>query len=436
MSFHLFAGTDAGRLENGYSVDNQNDASGSILFRSYLDASLSIQWKDQFGGVLGVLWKPNDLRNDAPATTVFKLGPGISQAFLKWSASDKQNLTVGYFPYKYNADARNLGEYMFRSEAYPTLIQTNKWIWLEEERFRAIGLKLTLGSESFKHDFCLFGETNQHPIFDFSPAYIATWKVSSAFTLGGGISFHRYLSPNDKSRKQLTRDYYYYENFTIPAGQPGSPDSARPKTTMPRLTEDIRNIAAQNGLSEEDYFNDPANVGLDSQLVRFDNRATKLMLFVGFDFNHLLGWDPKVKGPFEFYGEIAQLGLQNYPIFYTHYSQRLPIMLGFSVPTFGMLKTLSFEVEFLANPNIESDANIYNNLDLPPSNAHRYQVYDKDNLKWSLYASRDILTSLSIIVQFANDHLRLANYNARPESVPVTNQGQHWYWLTRIQWSI
>jgi hypothetical protein len=83
---------------------------------------------------------------------------------------------------------------------------------------------------------------------------------------------------------------------------------------------------------------------------------------------------------------------------------------------------------------IESDANITENLNVPPDANYRYQVYDQDNTKWSLYASKNITTYLSILVQVANDHLRLHDEFARLEPVPVTNQGQHWYWLVRIQW--
>jgi hypothetical protein len=111
----------------------------------------------------------------------------------------------------------------------------------------------------------------------------------------------------------------------------------------------------------------------------------------------------------------------------------MPIMLGFSAPTFGLLKTLSFEVEMLANPNIESNAGIVERLDESLDADYRYLVYDKDNTKGSLFVLRGITTSLSIRLQVENDPMRLYDFKAWLESMPATNQGQHGYWLARIQ---
>jgi hypothetical protein len=75
--------------------------------------------------------------------------------------------------------------------------------------------------------------------------------------------------------------------------------------------------------------------------------------------NALLGLDAARIGDFALYGEAAQLGLKNYPIFYTRLSERRPVMLGASIPTFGLLKNLSVEVEHLANPTVESIASTW-----------------------------------------------------------------------------
>lgn len=438
-TINLYTGMDIGRLEKGYELAKQYNPSGTVLNRTYVDVSILDQLNEHFllsVGVGGIFWKAFELETGEPEAKTIKFGPGISQANMKWSPTEQMNLTFGYLPYKYNASARNLGEYLFRTEAYPTIVFTGGWVWINDAMYRTPGAKFTYETETFKHDFCLFGEYFNSPIFDFTPAYLATWKPSEAFTLGGGVSFHRYLSPNTKIRKELTRDYYYYDNFTIPAGQPGTEDSARPVTTMPRLTADIRNIAGNDGLSADQFFNDPANAGLDSQKVNFDNRATKLVLFANLNINHLIGWDPKEKGAFEIYGEVAQLGLENYPIFYTKYSERMPIMIGFSLPTFGLLNNLTVEVQSLKNPNVESIGSTFDQLDLPPDLNFRYKVYDKDDTKWSVHASRDLTSFLSVVVQVANDHMRLKDKYARPQYVPATHESGHWYWLARIQWAL
>jgi hypothetical protein len=435
----LYTGIDIGRFENGYDFFEKYDIEGTALNRTYVDVTVADRLNEAFTmtvGVGGIFWKAFEPEVGEPEAKVIKFGPGISQAYMKWKPSESWDLSFGYFRYKYNPSARNLGEYLFRTEAYPTIIFTGGWEWINGAHVRTPGLKFSHATETFQQDVCLFGEYFNSPIFDFTPAYLATWKPSSAFSLGGGISLHRFLSPNAKIRKELTRTYYYYDNFTLPAGQPGTADSARLISKMPRLVADIRNTAGNDGKSFEEYKALPENVGLDSQSVSFDNRAIKVMAFANLNFNGLLGWDAKEVGAFELYGEIAQLGFKNYPIFYTKYTERMPIMLGLSLPTFGILDQLAFEFEYLKNPNVESLASTFDVLDLPPEINFRYKVFNKDDTKWTVFASRQLTSALSLVVQVANDHMRLKDKYARPEFVPGTNDSKHWYWLTRIQWSI
>jgi hypothetical protein len=171
--------------------------------------------------------------------------------------------------------------------------------------------------------------------------------------------------------------------------------------------------------------------------VSFDLAAVKLMAFFELDFNALLGLNEARMGKFNLYGEIAQLGLKNYPIFYTKMEQRRPMMLGVSLPTYGVLNNLSIEGQYLKNPNIESIASTYDKLDLPPDRNFRYfRTYDKDDVKWSVHASRNITSFLTLYAQVANDHMRLKNGFTQPQYIPVTNEPDHWYWLMRIQWAI
>jgi hypothetical protein len=431
---------------------------------------------------------------------VIKFGPGISNAYMQWAPSENMRLDFGYFPYKYNAAAKNMGEYLFRTEAYPTIIYTGGWGWLNDAQYRTLGAKLTWETGSFKQDIGFFGEYFNAPIYDISPAYVATFKASG-FTVGGAASLHRFINPSPKTRKLLTRSYQYYENFFLPEVQsktkyrvtldgyggsassvdvkyaPGSQpsvaaaqaavwavdsallqaaysytsasqipvlrDSAKSSTTEGRaakyqtmLKEDINSLAGAEQNDTSFYYGNANNAGKQPAAVAFDNAAVKLLAFFELDFNAMLGLDGARLGAFNLYGEVAQLGLKNHPIFYTNSAQRRPIMLGASVPTFGLLSNLSFEIEYLKNPNIESIASTYDKLDLPPDPDFRYKVYDQDDTKWSVHASRGLNKFLTLYLQVANDHMRLKDNFARPEYIPITNEPSHWYWLTRIQWMI
>lgn len=441
---NLFTAIDLGMLEKGKDLsvaldDTAYNPSGLALNRTYVDVNVSQQMDEHnfiSVGVGGIFWKAFEQEKGEPEAKVIHFGPGISNAFLRYSPNETWNLTMGYFPYKYNASARNLGEYLFRTEAYPTVIFTGGWSWMNSASYNAVGLKLSRGSETFTQDIGLFGEYFNAPIYDVTPAYVATWKPVAAFTWGGGVALHRYLSPNTKIRKELTQEYGYYENFYIPGKDSGAGQPARAPRRLTLLESGVHSMAGADGVEDSVYYNDANNAGAQRKTVQFDNRAVMLMTHATLDFNALLGLDREKVGAFELYGEIALLGLKNYPIFYTKYTQRMPVMVGASIPTFGLLNHLTFEAEYLNNPNIESIYSTFDVLDLAPDVNFRYKNYPRDNLKWSVHASRSLTSFLSLDLQVADDHMRLKDKYARPEYIPVTNTPQDWYWLARIQWAI
>jgi hypothetical protein len=93
-------------------------------------------------------------------------------------------------------------------------------------------------------------------------------------------------------------------------------------------------------------------------------------------------------------------------------------------------------MEYLKNPTVESIASTYDKLDLPPDENFRYQIFSRDDVKWSVHASRAFSKFFSLYVQVANDHMRLKDGFTRPQYIPVTNEPGHWYWLTRFQWAM
>lgn len=445
---NLFTAIDLGRIEKGQDLtyfrnDTNFTPDGVALNRTYIDVTVAEQLDERNFisiGVGGIFWKSFEKSESDPGGKVIHFGPGISSAFLKYSATERLSLTGGYFPYKYNPSARNLGEYLFRSEAYPAILYTGGWVWMNDAQYRAVGFKLTHQGETFTHDAGIFGEYFNAPIYDMTPMYVATWKPGAAFTMGGGVALHRYLSPEIKMRRELTKERRYYENFYVPANDTtGGKKLVRPARRTHMLKDDIEALGGNEFQGADSLYRLAENKGANdtvSKVINFDNKAIKLMTHATLDFNGLLGLEPEKTGPFELYGEIALLGLKNYPIFYTKYSQRMPYMVGLSIPTFGVLNHLSFEYEVLKNPNIESLGSTFDVLDLAPDLNYRYKEFPKDDVKWSLHASRNISSFLSIYLQVANDHMRLKDKNATPEFIPITNSPEHWYWLTRIQWAI
>lgn len=439
----LFTAIDLGRLESGYDIVKKDDPSGVALNRTYVNVGFNQQLDEYYllsVGVGGIFWKAQEAGGGGPADKVIKFGPGISNAFMRWSPNEALNLTFGYFPYRYNEAATNLGEYLFRTEAYPTIVYTGGWSWMNDIGYNSVGAMLTwnLADGRFKQDVGLFGEYFNSPIYDITPAYIATYKPTEWLTLGGAASMHRFISPTPKVKDELTKSYVYYDNFYLPAraADTAAKITARPAQYMPMLDADIRLRSLLETGSDSTFFKLAENAGKPAQSVAFDLAAIKALAFFEIDFNGMLGLEEKRMGKFNLYGEVAQLGFKNYPIFYTKHDQRRPVMLGLSLPTFGLLSSLSFEVEYLKNPNIASIASTYDKLDLPPDENFRYEVYSKDDTKWSVHGSRSLSSFLTVYFQVANDHMRLKDGFARPQYVPVTHEPDHWYWLTRVQWAI
>jgi hypothetical protein len=441
----LFTAFDFGRIESGEDPRENGfmgyDAEGTALNRTYVNVGFTERLDEHYLvsiGVGGIFWRAFAASSSTPDDKVIRFGPGISNAYMQWFPKENIDLTFGFFPYKYNDAARNLGEYLFRTEAYPTIVYTGGWSWINDAQYSTLGIKLTANTFDgmLRHDVGLFGEYFNSPIYDITPAYIATARPAKWLTVGGAAALHRYITPTPKTKKELTKDNAYRKNFLIPAA-PG-----RPEETLTMLETDLQNFVSTAGLNFDSLAALPANANT-ADTVSFDLAAVKLMAFFEVDFNKVLGLSEARMGKFNLYGEIAQIGLKNYPIFYTESSQRRPMMLGFSVPTFGLLNNLSVETEYLDNPNIASIASTYDRLDLVPEEnfrydqtTFRYKAYNKDDLKWSVHASRSLSSFMTLYVQVANDHMRLKDKNTTPQFVPVTNEKDHWYWLARMQWAI
>gem|GEM_PF-1157676 len=498
----LFTAVDVGRVESGSGLSTGSDAKGAFLSRTYVDVGFTDKMDEHnliSIGIGGIFWNAYSPGGGDPSDKIIKFGPGISQALLEWTPIDNLSVTFGYFPYKYNQSAQNLGEYMFRSEAYPTILYTGGWSLMNDVQYHPVGAKLTWKNSSgtLQQDFGLFIEYFNSPIYDITPASITTWKPSEVFTLGGGLALHRFISPTPGTKDKLTEPFEYYKNFYYPATPSesryqipldnypgtssydlayaagtnpnvdslkqaifasdgplltalyginsageipltldttaGSGKQGKPARYVTKLKKDIETDISNDGT---DAFNAPENAGALPQTISYDLAAVYLMAFFNLDFNALLGLDAGDIGQFKLYGEIAQLGLKNYPLFYTQLEQRRPIMVGFSIPTFGLVDELSVETEYLNNPIVESIASTYDKLDLNPDENFRYKTYNQDNLKWSVHASKSVSKFLTLYTQVANDHIRLKNGFAQPTFVPITNSKGDWYWLLRIQWAI
>ena len=131
----------------------------------------------------------------------------IHQSDMVFSFGNKEmfngELGFGYFPFKYNPEVYNLGEYMFRSGTYPGWLITN-FGW---PMARLGGLRFSSTTfNRWKNDLLLTTEIEMYPYFDLSFSWLTSVKaLKGFFDIGAGISFSRFI-PN---RKELTTPEHF-----------------------------------------------------------------------------------------------------------------------------------------------------------------------------------------------------------------------------------
>lgn len=192
------ASLDFGQVVKGRffeQVSSDSIADGQVITRTgvYLNEGASYGNLDIRLTIAGLYWSVLPEQRAEFEKRLVYFGAGIGQAQAVYSFGDKEEpwseLSVGFFPIKYNPDSKNLGEYLYRSGTYPGVLYTGGWSFLNSSAYMAQGVRFHLPTFSGKltHDFTLTMERDMEPIYDFSPGYSFTWKPVSHFELGGGL---------------------------------------------------------------------------------------------------------------------------------------------------------------------------------------------------------------------------------------------------------
>ena len=108
-------------------------------------------------------------------------------------------------------------------------------------------------------------------------------------------------------------------------------------------------------------------------------------------------------------------------------------MVGLNLPGFGYLDKLSLEVEYFANRNYNDYGKAEAQGSWVPRSVPNVDLR-RDDVKWSLYASKLLVGHIKLSGQIANDHLR--TYGA-PDLGFLTyaealTTPKDWYWVTKI----
>lgn len=357
-------------------------------------------------------------------------GIGQAQALYKFGEPEdpSASLQFGIFPIKYNADAKNLGEYLYRSGTYPGVVYSGGWSYLNSAAYFAQGIRFSIPhwGGGFSHSVTLTMERDLQRNRDLTPGYMLSLKPTGFLEFGAGIVWTHGLPLGGDSSLTPIRCKNAY---VIRTGKPVS-------------------------TSAGDVCTD--NVESDT-LGYYTFKGGKAAATMAFDIGTLMGME---RDAFKFYGEVALLGIKDYPFYYEKKSERMPVMFGLNVPTFNLLDMLGVEFEYRKSrfrntmawvmndtPNpipLATTSEDYSNYDLahprhtPAAVDSMDKAFKQDDWKWSLYARKKIVKGMTVHAQAASDHLRHFGFQIAPIPgyAPATERTKDWYYILRLEFGI
>jgi hypothetical protein len=411
ITFHGLASMEGGQIVKGqYGAKGQGVQQYEHLWltRDFLKLRSLVEVNDRLrirSGITGKLWFntfPESQITD-PAEIFsqnndfyFDRAEGIIRFLGNWQ-KPLLSLSTGLFPFKYNPDVRNLGEYLFRGAISPGYLFTD----FDSPYATLSGFNLNssipVGTSYINQNLLLTSETQVYPFHDFTLSYLLGVEVGKFLNCGAGVSFWHLISVNENA-------------------------------TTPKISTNIMYIDSSTGPKDTVYYT---------------SRGTKLMARLSFDPKPFIpiAWIFG-KEDLKIYGEADVIGVKNYKEVYKKIWQRIPITFGFDMPCFRILDVFAIEGEWYGNPYWDADKTLsqYGPLPKPddPSGSYTSTIdgFAYDNWKWSIYAKKTILGGLSLIGQVARDHMRMSErYPKNYDFEAALEQNSHWWWVAKIQYN-
>ena len=406
-----------GRVESSPIETGQYDINFEKEWLSDFDAGLKTvarigkggKARLHFGLTTGYLLL--DYRKDNAEFLRRRFVPYLIDAALEQTFSFGKNTIFtefGFFPVKYNPQAMNLGEYLFRSGTYPGYLSSGFELADKEKLTGIHGLyKYDFANQSsIQADLYFTNDMRDYPIHDFSLSYILTGKVLRFAEIAAGIS-HAHLIVLDERKTTPINDTIVFRK--------GTP-----------------------------YWNNVALVDSSGDTIEYTFRGTKGMARLTLDPKALFKTSVFGEQDLKIYAEAALLGFKNYPYWYDNPAERVPVMFGLNLPTFKLLDVLSVEVEWYGSKYWNTPENVWlHRSPLPYSgspiaNYEELKPREDDDWKWSIYASRKLFNRLKISAQVASDHILRTSYMPPPPSfskyTEIVPRTKDWYWMTRIMY--
>ncbi|MBD3390632.1 MAG: hypothetical protein GF418_01310 [Chitinivibrionales bacterium] len=356
--------------------------------------------------------------NGSPVKYVFgnMRGAYLSYAFGE-AANPAADLTIGYFPFNYSPETRALGAYLFKSGTYPGYVMSGDG----EARLAGIHLATRL-PEIIYHDLFFTTEIDIWPVYDMSLSYLARYGVGEVLEINAGAMFYR-----------LLRTYQGYRAY---------------RQTF------IGDVVLSDNLEKVAFVE-------DGDTTWYSKSGVKLMGRACLDINKIVKSSRLGENDLKLYAEAAVLGVKNYTGYYEDIFERIPLMVGFNVPTFGLLDVLAVEGEYYGSP-YKNDADPRGAPVPYESHEYEYMLFNEevivdsddpyktltdvragagqkakdDNFRWALWAEKTIKDRFTISAKVASDHLRVLRSDGEYDSHERLFSPTEWYWQLRLFASI
>lgn len=434
-------------LNNNYSKNWMQSAATQI--------TASILLSDYLEGFLGIGGGQEHFMQGKSASArevQVRFSPYITQASFRYFLGDRDNpdyfVTVGHFPYIYNADVKNLGMYLLRGPVYPGALVSGFESKETLPIANFLGTQAHAKTGNFTHDLLITSEIENKPYYDFSFAYIFKHKATEFFNYGAGINLYHWLP--------------VYDRFTNPRN-PSLYNNFEP-------TEEVK-----HPLDRGYFYVDTAN----HDTTWYTHKGEKLTAFYSLDIKKLANIQGMGENDLILYGEVGLIGIRNYKGIYEKRLDRMPIMVGFNLPAFGWLDNLSLEVEYYSSPykndiyKLQTQfspipvANsdylyepkmylpgdtlngvaltdtvqtvVFNNKEY--TNLRWGDPYDQTNLhrddwKWSLHMAKTVMKHIRFSAQVANDHFRPIGIDSEFGVVrtyyTAFSTPKDWYYMSKV----
>jgi hypothetical protein len=327
----------------------------------------------------------------------------------------------GLMPYKYNPEVRELGEFLFRSGTYPFYLLGD----FDRPFARLTGLRagFTTGNDAIDAGIDLLALTEREirPFWDFSFAGIARAGFLKIVEVGAGVDFAHAIAVDDSLTTPETEANKYIADST---------EIIDPATGLPTGSWDYNyEYYTFKGIKVMAHLTiDPFGIIRRGESILHD--------IIGDDGGKI-------------YGEVAIIGLKDYPPSeminphgYDNLIERMPWMVGITLPLWKILDECSFELERFPSPNPNSAVGVIKDgLPVPFYNFKNPEAgYDTGSGNayvprwyWSVYLKKRILKNFSVVAQIGRDHIRwempmiyqTSNYDYEEAMVKPDEWGWH-----------